>query len=95
MSDYITGLRGDLVDAVDRHRRRSRLGTARRRLVVLPRFWRPALAGAAIAASVLAALVAASTLSPSPARGATQDRGSGATSAASRRTPCWPAAHCG
>ena len=65
MSDYITGLRGDLVDAADRHRRRSRLGTARRRLVVLPRFWRPALAGAAIAASVLAALVVASTLSPS------------------------------
>ena len=65
MSDYITGLRGDLVDAADRHRRRSRLGTARRRLVVLPRVWRPALAGAAIAASVLAALVVASTLSPS------------------------------
>jgi hypothetical protein len=65
MSDYITGLRGDLVDAADRRRRRSRLGAARRRLVVVPRFWRPALAGAAIAASVLAALVVASTLSPS------------------------------
>jgi hypothetical protein len=65
VSDYITGLRGDLVDAADRHRRRSRVGTARRRLVVLPRFWRPALAAVAIAASVLAALVVASTLSPS------------------------------
>lgn len=65
MSDYITGLRGDLVDAADRHRRRSRLGVAKGRLVVVPRIWRPALAAATVAASVLAALVVASTLSPS------------------------------
>lgn len=65
MSDFITGLRGDLVDAADRHRRRSRLGAAKGRLVVLPRLWRPALAATAVAASVLAALVVASALSPS------------------------------
>ena len=65
MSDFITGLRGDLVDAADRHRRRSRLGAAKGRLVVLPRIWRPALTATAVAASVLAALVVASALSPS------------------------------
>jgi virginiamycin B lyase len=65
MSDFITGLRGDLVDAADRHRRSSRVGTATRRLVVLPRVWRPALAAATVAASVFAALVVASALSPS------------------------------
>lgn len=65
MSDFITGLRGDLVDAADRHRRRSRLGAAKSRLVVLPRIWRPALAAGTVAATVLAALVVASSLSPS------------------------------
>ena len=69
MSDFITGLRGDLVDAADRHRRRSRLRAAKSRLIVLPRVWRPALAAGTVAATVLAALIVASSLSPSrPAR---------------------------
>lgn len=63
MSDYITGLRGDLVDAADRHRSRSWL-----RRTWLPRAWRPVLAVATVAAGALAVLVAASTLSTPPAQ---------------------------
>jgi sugar lactone lactonase YvrE len=59
MSDFITGLRGDLVDAADRHRRSGRRRT-------LPRVWRPVLATAGAVAAALAVLVAARTLSPPP-----------------------------
>jgi hypothetical protein len=64
MSDYITGLRGDLVDAAARHRRRGRLGRAA--VPLHPRTWRPAtaLAAAAVAVSVVAVVVAVSTLAP-------------------------------
>ena len=64
MSDYITGLRADLVDAAARHGRRRR---ARRVPVSLnPRAWRPAtaLGVAAVAASVVAVVIAVSTLAP-------------------------------
>lgn len=61
--DFITGLRGDLVDAVERHRRRRARVAAR---WLLPRLWRPALAASAVAAVALAVLLAASALSPSP-----------------------------
>jgi hypothetical protein len=60
MSDFITGLRGDLVDADERYGRRS----AVRR--TWPRVWRPALAAATVVAGALAVLVTASTLSPAP-----------------------------
>jgi hypothetical protein len=59
MSDFITGLRGDLVDAADRHRRRGR-----RRSTPLRRVWQPALAGATAVAAAIAVLFAADTLSP-------------------------------
>ena len=64
MSDYITGLRGDLVDAADRHRRRRGVGRATRQLPA--RTWRPALAAATIVTGAVAVLVAANALSPSP-----------------------------
>ncbi len=63
MSDYITGLRGDLVDAADRHRRRGRVGRATRQMPA--RTWRPALAAATIVTGAVAVLVAANALSPS------------------------------
>jgi hypothetical protein len=64
MSDYIEGLRSDLVEAAARHQDRGTL--ARRALPVLPRAWsRPALA-AALAAAVCAAaiVVAVGTIGP-------------------------------
>ena len=61
--DFITGLRGDLVEAVERHRR-SRARVAAR--LLLPRLWRPALAAATVAAGAVAVLFAANALSPSP-----------------------------
>jgi hypothetical protein len=63
MSDFISDLRGDLVDAADRHRRRGR---ARRTRDVLPRLWRPVGTAATAIAIALAVLVGARTLSPPP-----------------------------
>jgi hypothetical protein len=64
MSDYITGLRADLVDAAARHGHRRR----RRRVPASlnPRAWRPAtaLGVAAVAASVVAVVIAVSALAP-------------------------------
>jgi hypothetical protein len=58
MSDYITGLRGDLVEAAARHRRRGAL--ARTTISLRPRAWsRPALAAGLVAAACLAAVVVA------------------------------------
>jgi hypothetical protein len=64
MSDYIAGLRSDLVEAAARHQRRGRL--ARRTLPLRPRAWsRPALAATvAVAACVAAIVVAVSTVGP-------------------------------
>jgi hypothetical protein len=64
MSDYITGLRADLVEAAARHQRRGAL--ARRTLPLLPRGWsRPALAAALATAACAAAIaVAVSTVGP-------------------------------
>lgn len=64
MSDYITGLRADLVEAAARHQRRGSL--ARRALPVFPRAWsRPALAAVAVtAACVAAAVIAVSAIGP-------------------------------
>jgi hypothetical protein len=63
MSDFISGLRDDLVDAADRHRASVR---PRRAWTRLPRVWRPALAAATVAAAVVAIALAASKLSPPP-----------------------------
>jgi DNA-binding beta-propeller fold protein YncE len=62
MSDFITGLRGDLVEAADRHARRGRLRRSRLRL----RGWRPQalLPAIAVAATVVAVVVAVRALSP-------------------------------
>jgi len=58
MSDYITGLRSDLVEAAARHQRRGAL--ARRALPLRPQAWsRPALAAAVVAAACLAAVIVA------------------------------------
>jgi hypothetical protein len=58
MSDYITGLRADLVDAAARHQRRGAL--ARTTIAVRPRAWsRPALAAAVVTAACLAAVLVA------------------------------------
>jgi hypothetical protein len=64
MSDYITGLRADLVDAAARHGRRRRL--RRVPAALNSRAWRPAtaLGVAAVAASVVAVVIAVSTLAP-------------------------------
>lgn len=64
MSDYIAGLRGDLVEAAARHQSRGAL--AQRTLPLRPRAWsRPALAaGVAVAACVAAIVVAVSTVGP-------------------------------
>ena len=64
MSDYITGLRADLVDAAARHGRRRR--SHRMPASLSPRAWRPAVAlgVAAVAASVVAVVIAVSTLTP-------------------------------
>jgi hypothetical protein len=64
MSDYISGLRGDLVDAAARHQRRGSL--ARTALPALPRAWsRPALAAVLATAACLAAIaIAVSTVGP-------------------------------
>jgi sugar lactone lactonase YvrE len=68
MSDYITGLRADLVEAAARHQHRGSL--ARRALPVLPRAWsRPALAAVAVTAACVAAVViAVSAIGPSVPR---------------------------
>jgi outer membrane protein assembly factor BamB len=58
MSDYITGLRADLVDAAARHQRRGAL--ARKTIAVRPRAWsRPALAAALATAACLAVVLVA------------------------------------
>ena len=58
MSDYLTELRRDLVDAHGRHARRGSLGRAGR--VAHPRAWRPAVAfGSLAVAACLAAVVLA------------------------------------
>jgi hypothetical protein len=58
MSDYIAGLRTDLVDAAARHQRRGAL--ARTTIAVRPRAWsRPALAAAVMTAACLAAVLVA------------------------------------
>jgi hypothetical protein len=64
VSDYIAGLRTDLIEAAGRHQRRGSL--ARRAMPVLPRAWsRPALAGAFVVAACVAAIViAVSTIGP-------------------------------
>jgi hypothetical protein len=64
MSDYITGLRADLVDAAARHGRRRRVRRVPASLN--PRTWRPAtaLGVAAVAASVVAIVIAVSALAP-------------------------------
>jgi hypothetical protein len=70
MSDFITGLRGDLVEAAARERRRGRLGRAAGPLH--PRAWRPAaaLGALAVAAGLAAIVVALSTLGPPPPQAA-------------------------
>jgi hypothetical protein len=74
MSDYVAGLRTDLVEAAARHQRRGAL--ARRAIPVLPRAWsRPALAAAAaVAACVAAIVVAVSTIGPPAPKPATPHR---------------------
>lgn len=66
MSDYITGLRRDLVEAAERQAQRGRAGRVSRSLH--PRAWsRPALAGAAaVAVAVVAVVITLSTLAPPP-----------------------------
>ena len=67
MTDFISGLRGDLVDAADLHRRRRVRRT-------WPAVWRPALAVATAAAAAIGVLFAADTLSPDPVRPAIAQR---------------------
>jgi len=64
VSDFITGLRTDLVEAAARQQRRGRVGRAARPLS--PRAWRPAavLGAAALAISVAAVVLAVLALSP-------------------------------
>jgi hypothetical protein len=64
MSDYIAGLRSDLVEAAARHQQRGAL--ARRSVPLRPRAWsRPALAAVAVTAAVVAAIaVAVTTVGP-------------------------------
>ncbi len=64
MSDYIAGLRSDLVEAAARHQRRGSL--AQRTLLLLPRAWsRPALAAAlAVAACAVAFVLAVRAIGP-------------------------------
>jgi hypothetical protein len=64
MSDYIAGLRSDLVDAAARHQHRG--AVARRTVVLRPRAWsRPALAAVAMTAAALAVIaVAVTTIGP-------------------------------
>jgi hypothetical protein len=66
MSDYVTGLRRDLVEAAERQQHRGRAARAARPLH--PRAWSPtALAGAAAAAAaIVAVVVALTTLAPPP-----------------------------
>jgi hypothetical protein len=66
MSDYVSELRRDLVDAAERHAHRGRVGLLSRPLH--PRAWSPtALAGAAaVAAAVVAVVVTLTTLAPPP-----------------------------
>jgi hypothetical protein len=67
MSDYLSQLRSDLVDAHERYGRRGRAGRAAR--PVHPRTWRPApvLAGLAAAACLVAAVIAIRGALPGPA----------------------------
>jgi hypothetical protein len=64
MSDFITGLRGDLVQAVERHARRGQVRRTTWRLH--PRAWRPqaVLAAVAVAATVVAVAAAVRALTP-------------------------------
>jgi hypothetical protein len=66
MSDYVTGLRRDLVEAAERQAQRGRAGRVARPLH--PRAWSPtALAGAAaVAVAVVAVVVTLTTLAPPP-----------------------------
>jgi hypothetical protein len=66
MSDYIAGLRSDLVEAAARHERRGTL--ARRTIAVRPRAWsRPALAAACVTAACVAAVIVAISIVGPPA----------------------------
>ena len=69
MSDFITGLRADLVDAADREQRRGTVGRVARPLH--PRAWRPAavVGVTALAACIAATAVALIALAPSPQEG--------------------------
>jgi DNA-binding beta-propeller fold protein YncE len=64
MSDFISELRGDLVEAAARHGRRGRLERAAR--VAHPRAWRPriAVAGLAVAAGLAAVVLSVAALAP-------------------------------
>lgn len=66
MSDYVSELRRDLVEAAERQAHRGRAGRASRSLH--PRAWSPtALAGtAAVAAAIVAVVVTLTTLAPPP-----------------------------
>jgi DNA-binding beta-propeller fold protein YncE len=66
MSDYVTGLRRDLVEAAERQQHRGRAARAARPLH--PQAWSPtALAGAAaVAVALIAVVVTLSTLAPPP-----------------------------
>jgi outer membrane protein assembly factor BamB len=64
VSDFITGLRADLVDAATRQQRRGRVGRAARPLH--PRAWRPAAAVGAMAVAVSIAAVVLAVLALSP-----------------------------
>jgi hypothetical protein len=71
MSDYIAGLRADLVDAAARHQRHGALG--RTSLPLRPRAWsRPALAAVFVTAACAAAIVVAVAVigppAPTPAK---------------------------
>jgi len=71
MSDYIAGLRSDLVDAAARHQRRGTF--ARTTLSLRPRAWsRPALAAAFVTAACVAAIVVAVRAIGPPTREATK-----------------------
>jgi hypothetical protein len=68
MSDYIAGLRADLVEAAARHEQRG--AVRRRALPVLPRAWSlPALAAVAVTAAAVAAIAVAVSIvgPPTPA----------------------------
>jgi streptogramin lyase len=78
MSDFITELRADLVEAAARQERRGRLGRALR--LLYPRTWTPlAVAGGlAVAGAIVAALLSVLLLAPKPAPPEAKPRVAGA-----------------